>query len=210
VANGKGRLANAWTQPAGTACTGSQQTGFAPVAGQYLTLRSIAAYDAMGRIGNEQQYTPASLASGTPYSPVYQYDLAGNLLSSTSGGVGPTTTGTQTAVPFLFTNTYDSAGRLQTVGSNWTTNYATGTPNVFPATLFSAQSGQSQPCSNSSSATYSAFGGLMNATFGSGLTLNRAYDNRARTTCEMDKGIGTTPATPGSATVTITGAEQSQ
>jgi len=184
-----GRLTNAWTQSASTApsCpTMAPSTGF-------LTKRSITCYDPMGRILNEQQFTPASQASGTPYSPAYTYDLAGNLTSSTTG-VGPTPTTT----PFLFTNTYDGAGRLQTVGSNWTTNYVTGATNVFPATLFSNPS-------------YAAFGGLTNATYGNRLNLTRTYDNRLRITSENDqRGSGATASTPGSATVTITGSEQSQ
>jgi YD repeat-containing protein len=209
VTNGIGRLSNAWTIYGSCATT-------APSAG-YLTMRSIGAYDPMGRVLNEQQFTPASQASGTTYTPAYTYDLAGNLLTSTSGGVGPTTTGTQTITPFLFTNTFDSAGRLQTVGSNQTTNYVTGAANVFPATLFSAQTGQNLPCSNSSSAAYSPFGGLQNAAYGIStsasnvaLILNRAYDNRLRITCETDTGSIVSTPTSGSAAVTITGSEQSQ
>jgi YD repeat-containing protein len=190
VTNGIGRLSNAWTQSSGTACpTTAPSTGF-------LNMRSILSYDPMGRIWNEKQYTLANQASGTPYNLVYTYDLAGNMLTSTSG-VGPTT-------PIQFTNAYDGAGRLQTLSSNWTNN------SVFPTTLFSAQTGSAMPCPNSSSAAYAPFGGFWNATFGNGLVLNRAYDNRLRTTCETDTGTGTTAATPGSATVTITGSEQTQ
>jgi YD repeat-containing protein len=188
IANGIGRIANAWTLSASgtTSCsTTAPTTGF-------MTKRSILAYDPRGRILNEQQFTLATSTNGTPYSPVYTYDLAGNLLTSTSG-VGPT----PTATPFLFTNTFDSAGRLQTVVSNWTTNYTTNATNVFPAALFSNPS-------------YAAFGGLTSATFGSGLTLSRTYDNRQRVISETDTGTGATAGTPGSATVTITGSEQTQ
>jgi len=140
VVNGIGRLSNAWTQSAsvGTCSTTPPTTGF-------WAMRSITAYDSMGRITNEQQYTPANQASGTPYAPVYTYDLAGNLLTSTSG-VGPT-----------YTNTYYGAGSI--------------------------------------TSQYTAFGGLANAAFGNGLTLNRAYDNLLRTTCEIDTGTTVTSAT---------------
>jgi len=187
--NGIGRLANAWTVSASQ--PGATCTPAAPAAG-FLTKRAIQAYDAMGRILNEQQYTPATQANGAPYAPAYTYDLAGNPLTSTNG-VGPK----PAAAPFIFTNTFDGAGRLQTLTSNWTTNYVNGMPNIFPASLFS------QP-------TYAAFGGLTGATFGSGLTLSRTYDNRLRITGETDTGTGATSATPGSATVNITGAEQSR
>jgi YD repeat-containing protein len=205
-----GRLTNAWTQSASATSSCSTTASF-------LTKRSISCYDSMGRITQEKQYTPASQASGTIYAPLYTYDLAGNLLTSTSGGVGPTTTGTQTVTPFLFTNIYDGAGRLQTVGSSQTTNYVTGATNMFPPTLLSAQTGSTTPCPNSSSAAYSAFGGLQNAAYGlpanataGVLALNRAYDNRLRTTCETDIGSILASPTSGSATVTITGEEQSK
>jgi hypothetical protein len=51
----------------------------------------------------------------------------------------------------------------------------------------------------------------MNATFGNAaLTLNRTYDNRLRMTGEFDMGAAVPTATSSSATVSITGAEQSQ
>jgi YD repeat-containing protein len=189
VANGNGRLANSWTQPATTTCSGSQQNGFAPAAGQYLTLRSITAYDSMGRLANEQQVTPASQVTGKIYAPAYTYDLAGNLLTSTDGTTpSPTTPGA-----FLtFTNTFDGAGRLSDVTSNWSD------ATTHPGELFAAQAGTTTPCSNSISTPYTAFGALMNATFGIGpaanvYTLNRSFNNRLRTTCEVDTGSGVVP-----------------
>jgi len=51
----------------------------------------------------------------------------------------------------------------------------------------------------------------MNATYGGGsLTLNRGYDARLRTTCETDTGSLLINSTSVSATVTVTGTEQSQ
>jgi hypothetical protein len=76
--------------------------------------------------------------------------------------------------------------------------------------LFSAQTGQTTSCLNSASAPYTAFGGLLNATFGYGLTLNRAYDKRMRIACEIDTGSGVAVPTPASTTITIIGAEQSK
>jgi YD repeat-containing protein len=183
VSFGIGRLTNAWTQSASGPSCSPALAPVPPVSG-FLTKRSILAYDAMGRILNEQQYTPATSTNGAPYSPIYTYDLAGNLLTSTTG-VGPAST------PITFTNSFDSAGHLLTLSSNWTNN------SVFPQTLFS-------------NPTYAPHGGLTGANFGTGLTLSRAYDNRLRAISETDKGTGATAATPGSAAVTITGAEQSQ
>lgn len=204
VTNGIGRLSNAWTESASAACS-------APAG--ILTGRSILAYDAMGRILKEQQCTPSNCANGTSYTPAYTYDLAGNLITSTSG-VGPTPTTT----PIVLTYTMSSAGRLQTLTSNMTGNWIDGT--TWPSTLFSTPATlATQPsiCANSTSPTpqYAAFGGLMNATFGGGTsstgpTLNRAYDKRLRTTCEIDTGAAVTGATSASATVTVTGAEQTK
>jgi YD repeat-containing protein len=198
--NGIGRLWREWTQNG--ACPAAPASGF-------WTKRSILNYDSMGRILNEQQYTPASQLSATPYyAPQYTYDLAGNLTSSTSG-VSPTTTAnvitTPAGTPITFTYTIDGAGRLQTLTGNVIS--INGVP--LPATLFSPQPGPNTSCT-SLTAQYWPFGGLMNATFGNGLALNRAYDNRMRTTCEIDTGTGATVATPGTATVTITGVEQSK
>jgi hypothetical protein len=85
------------------------------------------------------------------------------------------------------TFTYDGAGRLQTVNGG---------------SIFSAQS--------TSPAAYAPQGALQNALYGTGVALSRTYDNRLRITSETDKGQTVTAATPGSATITITGAEQSQ
>jgi YD repeat-containing protein len=192
--NGKGRLSAEWTQFG--ACT-STPPASEPTSG-FLSKRSILAYDPMGRITSEQQYTWANQAqaSKTPYSLAYTYDLAGNLKTSTSG-VGPA------ATPIIFTNSYNGAGQLQQLTSNWTNN------SLYPSILFSPLATPSTAlCPNSSTTQYAPFGGLLNAQFGSGIALNRTYDNRLRTSSECDTGSGATGANGASATVTITGAEQ--
>jgi len=195
-----GRLTVAWTQSA-------SKTSACSNAGSFLTKRAICVYDPLGRLQSEQQYTPATVASGTPYSPQYQYDLAGNLITSTTG-VGPVLYGNSLPTPIGFTSTYDGAGRLQSLSSNLTVNPVNGF--ALPATLFAPPTGQSTSCADSGTVQYWAFGGLMNAAYGNGLTLNRTYDNRLRTTCETDTGSTVTNATSGSAAVTITGAEQTK
>jgi YD repeat-containing protein len=179
-----GRLVNEWTQsPSVGACALAL-----PSAG-FSTRRSILAYDAMGRVRCEQQCTPSNCASSSSYSPTYAYDFAGDLESL---GVGTAS----------FSYSYQGAGRLLTLTSN-------GTGPTFSGPLFSAQTGSSTPCPGSTSASYAAFGGLMNAAYGNGLTLNRGYDTRLRTTCETDTGSLVINPTSSSATVTITGKEQS-
>jgi len=189
---GVGRLIDAWTVSA------SCGSSYPPTVPSFWTKRSIA-YDPMGRIQSEQQYTPANVASGTTYAPAYSYDLAGDLISSTDG-VTPTPVAGTT---LTFTSSFDAAGRLQTLTSNWS-------DATHPATLFSAAPGKS-PCANSSPVpSYAAFGGLMNAVYGSSLTLNRSYDNRLRTLCEQDTSSAPSSSTSGSATLTIIGQEQSK
>jgi YD repeat-containing protein len=195
-ANSVERLINEWTQSASA-------TALCQTSAPFLAKRGNITYDRMGRVLSEQQYTLATQASAaqTPYSPAYSYDLAGNLISSTTG-VGPT----PTAAAITFTNTIDSAGRLQTVNSNLTSNWVTGA--ALPATLFSSTPGTNTSCTGLTY-QYWPFGGLMNATLGNGLTLNRAFDSRLRTACETDTGSVVANSIPGAAAVTITGAEQS-
>jgi hypothetical protein len=144
----------------------------------------------MGRVKSEQQYTPSNRGA-SPYSLAYAYDLAGNLTSSTSGNP---------AAPMTLTNTYDSVGRFLTV---------TNTTNASqPVPVFSLPATPTIACANSAATSYAAFGGLMNAIFGNALVLNRAYDNRLRSTCEIDTGSVGANATSGSTTVAITGTDQ--
>jgi conjugative relaxase-like TrwC/TraI family protein len=201
VTNGIGRLTNEWTQKlsAGASCPNT------PPATGLWTQRSILAYDPMGRIWNEQQCTPSNCASGTFYAPAYTYDWAGNVTSLTDGvtpipssaqsQTSPCPTSSTPPTTRAFFNCFDGANRLQTVTSNWY-------DGTHPATLFSAQS--------SSPPAYAPFGGLQNAAFGSGLTLSRTYNNRLWITGETDTGSVVSSPTSASATVAITGAEQSQ
>jgi len=194
--NGIHRLASEWTQKASM---GSCSSPFAPQGG-YFSARWIRAYDAMGRIQAEQQYTPNSIANGKFYPMSYTYDLAGNVTSSTAGAVPPGMTTSQASAPcanapvlntqmFTFLSCYDAAGRLQGVTSN---------ANSGPSgPLFTAQ-------------WYPPFTGLPNAVYGNNaVTLTRAYDRRLRITSEQDLGNSPSSATNGSALLTITGDEQS-
>jgi len=195
TANQVGRIINEWTQSAaiGACATIAPTTGF-------LSKRSFLLYDPMGRIKSEWQYTLAN-SGGTPYKPMYTYDLAGNLLTSTDGTTpSPTTSG----ATLTFAYTRDQASHLLTVSSNWS-------DSVHPASLFSAQTGLTpSPCGTTYSSTtpYAAFGGLMNATLGSSITLNRGYYTRLWMECEIDGSAGAAAATSGSATIGITGNEQ--
>ena len=177
TANLIGRLINQWTQAAslGACAVTLPSTG-------YLTLRSILAYDSMGRIKSEQQCTKSNCVTGTSYSPAYTYDLAGNILTH-SDGVGMR----------VFTNCYDAANHLLSVVSVSAT---------CPATLSASTALFSSP-------GYNPAGGLTAATFGAGLQLSRSYDSRLRVTSETDIG-NAAPSAPGSAILTITGTEHIQ
>jgi len=192
--NGTGRLGIEWTQSASSgACPGA-----APSSGIW-SKRSILAYDTMGRIMSEQQCTPYNCASGTPYAPTYTHDLAGNLSVSSNG-----ITSTPVVNTLSLTNDIDAVDRLAGVTSNWS-------DATHPSSLFSAQTvTTTPPCTSSQKYPFAAFGGLMNASYGGALTLNRGYDNRLRATCENDAGSLLKSNTGASATVTITGEEQSK
>jgi YD repeat-containing protein len=192
---GIGRLGSEWTQSASAgACTS------APPSSGLWSRRSILVYDTMGRVKSEQQCTPYNCSSGSPYAPTYTYDYLGNPIVSSNG-----ITSTPVVNTLSLTNVIDLAGRLQGVTSNWS-------DTTHPASLFNAQTvTTTPPCSTSEKLSFAAFGGLMNATYGGGsLTLNRGYDNRLRITCENDTGGLLKNSTNATATVTITGEEQSK
>jgi len=177
VANGVGRLSEAWTQSGQAACSTSATK---------WTIRSILAYDPVGRVLNEQQCAFSNCTSGTPYTPAYTYDLAGNDLTFTDGVTPTSTAGTMLSL----TNNYDAANHLSSLTSNWV-------DGTHPVSLFS-------------SPRYAAPGGLASVTIGTGLSLTRTYDSRLRVNGETDTGGAVVNATNASATATITGAEQSQ
>jgi YD repeat-containing protein len=178
-----GRLTNQWTQHASAgACSTSMLTS-----GGYITLRATLGYDSMGRPQSERQCTPSNCTSTTPYALSYGYDLAGNLTSYSNGLSNTPGAGTN---PLTFTQLFDEAGRLQTLTSTWS-------DGTHPAALFSAPA-------------YAPPGALTNATYGSGITLSRNFNGQLMPTSEIDTINGTAAATSGSATVTITGTEQSK
>lgn len=183
-----GRLTNSWTQ------TGSCPAPTAPPAFQsasILSRKSILAYDAMGRMTSQQQCTKSNCNTSTSYSPAYTYDLAGNVITHSSGiGSGP--------FALTFTNGYDGAGHLCSV--------LNGAATLFAIPQYVAGSGCTS--ANPTLPGYSAAGGLMNATFGTGLQLSRFYDNRLRISSEADTGNATPSQTPGAATITISGTDQ--
>lgn len=170
-----GRLTNSWTQ------SGSCPSSAPPFqSSSILTRRSILAYDAMGRVLNEQQCTLSNCATAASYAPAYDYDLAGNMVHH-SNGTGMT-----------FTNCYDAAGHLSLV-------VATSTPCSSPAYTSAAQL--------FTAPVYSPAGAITSASYGLGLGVTRTYDNRLRITGEIDTGNKGT-LTGGTATINIGGAEQ--
>jgi YD repeat-containing protein len=111
VTNGAGRLANEWTQSySSSPCNASLLTN-----GGYLTLKSILAYDSMGRptSAQQQQCTPGKCAAPTPYAMTFGYDLAGNpktLINSVGANNAPLT----------LTAGFDGAAHMNGVTSSWT------------------------------------------------------------------------------------------
>ena len=186
-ANQIGRLMNEWTQrySAGACASTMPASGF-------LTAREIAVYDLIGRVKQEKQCTPSNCSSTSPFSLSNTYDLAGNLITYTNG---ISSTPGANSEPLTFTQGFGGAGRLQSVTSSWS-------DSQHPSSMFSAQSG--------SSPAYVPQGALANATFGNVLTLSRTYDTRLRITGEALTGNTVLSATPGTATVTIQGSEQSK
>ena len=134
--------------------------------------RQPYAYDAMGRLLQENQYVLPGTASAKLFSPSYQYDLAGNLIASTDGATPVQSTNTTfpcvSSLPWTtlaFSNCFDSAGRLSSLTSNWAT---------YPTNLFTV----------GSSNGYNPAGQLQNWTQGSvpsgtpALSVTQGYTNR--------------------------------
>lgn len=143
IANGVGRLTNAWTQSASSATCSTS----GPTAGAYLTLKSILAYDAMGRptSAQQQQCIGSTCSAPTPYSLSMAYDLAGNqaILTNSVGASGQ---------PLTLNNYFDVASRPCLTTSSWSGSY--------PANLFQTNPGTSSP-------GYAPFGDLQNWYMGS-------------------------------------------
>jgi RHS repeat-associated protein len=162
-----------------------------------VSQRSPTAYDAMGHVSQLTECTPAN-CSATPYQFAYNYDTAGNEISSTNGIPSSTFNGVTGLPSVTLSMGYDQVGRLSAVTSSWSDSLA------HPATLFQANS-------------YTSAGGLKTATYGinadSGqttATLSRTYDDRLRVTSETDSATAllTRPATPATGAVTFSGTEQ--
>jgi YD repeat-containing protein len=163
------------------------QRGACPAApgSGYLTLRAFTSYDLMGRALGEKQCTPSN-CTATKYALAHTYDQAGDVSSTTypSG--------------MVLAQSFSGADRLQSISNSG-------------ASLFSTSSPPSGPCG--ATGGYAPFGSLTNAYLGAtgnSFTLSRNYDTRLRITCEQDTGTAVSSATGGSATVTISGWEQSK
>lgn len=165
--------------------------------------RQPYAYDPAGRLLNENQYTLAGLAKSQPYPVAFYYDLAGDLTASTDGITPPQAaytsapcTGSPGAWTTLtFIRCYDTGGHLFSLSANWS-------DSTHPVWLAVAPQ-------------YEAFGGPLAVGIGFTSTLSSitaltawGYDNRLRLTSKA--GYVAPATTGGSATVTITGAEQTQ
>ena len=157
--NGIGRLASEWTQ------TGTCSTSGSP--SSFFTLRSVLAYDAMGRIKSEQQCTPTKCAANNGPQLWYGYDLAGNntcLINSAGssqsglqipGSSSCSASNVGTPSGLVLTPSYDAAMHFNGLVSNWT---------AYSTSLY----------------TLDSFGpvGPLSWTLGSNLSLAQGYTNR--------------------------------
>jgi YD repeat-containing protein len=127
VANGIGRLSNAWTLRASAgSCGDTFSTG-----NGYLTARQIAAYDSLGRLWSETQCTNSGCRNSNPCQTStgayqsYTYDLAGGLVCA-GNGIASTPGASN---PPAFAYGYDASGRLASASSNsW---------SQYPSSLYS-------------------------------------------------------------------------
>jgi YD repeat-containing protein len=166
--NGKGKLGIEWTKSGSCSTTAG-----------YTTMRTFLAYDAMGRLSNEQQCALGHCSSGppppctgngnnAPYYQTYCYDLAGNTTWYVNGVTNvpgaPLVSG---GYPITFAMTYDAASRPLAITSPW--NDAN-----HPASLFTVNPSNG----------YSPADALQNFTLSNNLSVAKTYDNRLRVTGE--------------------------
>jgi YD repeat-containing protein len=142
-----GRLTNAWTQSHSSGSCGS-----GPTTSNYLALKSVLAYDPMGRptSAQQQQCVGTTCSAPTPYSLGMAYDLAGNLttLTNSVGAAGQQLT---------LNNYFDAASRpCLTTATTGNTSWS----GIYPENLFQANPSSTTP-------GYAAFGGLQNWYMGS-------------------------------------------
>jgi len=140
--NGIGRVTYEWTQ-AGSCPASVPSSGF-------LTLRSVLAYDPMGRVSSERQCTPTKCSAGSGPSLGYTYDLAGNATGLTNSVGTP-------SGQLALTTSFDSAAHMNSVTSNWA---------VYPTNLYTLPSGGYGPV------------GPLNWTMGPTLSVTQSYTNR--------------------------------
>jgi YD repeat-containing protein len=117
VPNSIGRLVSEWTQP------GNCPPGTSPNLDAAVSFRNITAYDAMGRVVNEQQCALAPCATSNPLQ--FAYDLAGDLTYSSNG------LSNAQSPQIGLTSSYDGAGRIATETSSW--DDPTHPPELFKA-----------------------------------------------------------------------------
>ncbi|MDE1156352.1 MAG: hypothetical protein PW735_11580 [Acidobacteriaceae bacterium] len=181
----------------------------APNAPYHLAL----SYDLAGNIIESTNGIPAAVFTGDPADPSSNY---GNPSATFNGIPVPSV---------LLTSGYDSAGRLSHLTSSWA-----DTGN-HPGTLFQATSIDAAAPAYGPAGLENAQFGINSATSTATVSMARAYDSRLRLASETDTGtvpaaisatgssgsitiLGseqpiTAPATPGTATVTISGTEGS-
>lgn len=150
-------------------------------------------YDPMGRLRQK-----TSCISGTSGGCFYS-----STVSATYDGVGDviTLTNGSSTQPIQFTYGYDNAGRLSAITSNWTPD------GNHPGTLFQANS-VDPPSYGPAGLLYAEYG--LSASQPATVTLTQAYDNRMRLFFSAAQGKVGSGSTAGSATLAITGSEQSK
>jgi hypothetical protein len=119
--------------------------------------RCVAGYCTSPSFPSQPTANCTSLSS--PVGLQYCYDLAGDLLGY-SNGVTTAAAGSYPQQALLFSQTFNAAGQLATVGSSWS-------DTTHPASLFS-------------NASYAPNNALSSWLLGTGLWTARQYDNRLR------------------------------
>jgi RHS repeat-associated protein len=170
--------------------------------GSVLYNYSTLGYDTVGRpLGYLECPAASNCLSGasTVLGANYQYDLAGNTTQVMSQGTMASNGNTVGGINQR-NYSYNKAGELNTVTAD---ARLVGAQDAGLVTLFNS------PTYNASGQLTAASLAINPTTQQSMIGLTRTYDNRLRPLSESDTGQVGTPGTPATATVNVTGTEQS-
>jgi YD repeat-containing protein len=169
-ANPIGRLVAEWTQQ-GTCAAGATE-----IPSSAVSWKKGMSYNEVGKLTDELQCPFAPCTSPSPMH--YDYDWTNNILHQGNG------LSNSQSPQVGWTNSYDNAGRLYKIVSDWTDTSGLG----HPATLFKAQGANGASTYGPFGLTAAQYGIVDDTSTVAALSEVRSYDSRGRITQKTVNG----------------------